>query len=746
MLENYQNYYVYADLVKQGRLLVKAEDINLQTWESHYNGIFNVLRDGVETDYIQNMFVSVDFGNGEIVDLTLPDYYFNFLMWRLIVYIPNKKIGPQHLLFKDSITAGDIKKYIDKFFIIPEKNKLPNITLNNVIADTLYYFMDIDQFAMFLANTLNLEDSIDLMENCPEYDKILHSDLSNVPLEKVKNKGMELVHEAQHYIMESEKYTGHEHCLRNPFAAKEGINERQYKDNSINIGTKPDGQGSVYHDMINQSYITGGLNKLIYQYIDDASARVAQIISKKNVGDSGGFSRILGLNNVISFLNPDLDYDCGTNNLIPQFIPNKDILSMLEGRYYKLNYNSNLRKIGPNDSFLIGQTILLRSPITCASAAAGHGVCHHCYGDLAYTNTDINIGRIATEIITSQYTQMRLSAKHLLEAKLKEILWVNEFYNFFRIDINTINLRDDLDMKTFKGWKFVFNFDDIQLENDDDFFQHKFYMGDMYSDTDETPLYNEYINEFKVVDPDGNEYKIDADIDGEDGVKAKLFITASLSKLIREHISIDDESDDIIINLTELDKIPIFLVKMENNDLGKSLDEFNELINKKAVTKQFNIPELLQKIQLNTKKGGIHCTSVHLEIILMNQVRSAKNRLMMPNWRNYNEPYEVLTLNEALTDNPSIIISTTYRKLAKALNYPLSFEKYAPSIFDLFFMRKPKKFINVDHEVLDIPNQSSQKPFTSPVVYFHDHSGKRPLNIREAVKNLDKSPKTRLDD
>ena len=80
MLENYQNYYVYADLVKQGRLLVKAEDINLQTWESHYNGIFNVLRDGVETDYIQNMFVSVDFGNGEIVDLTLPDYYFNLLI------------------------------------------------------------------------------------------------------------------------------------------------------------------------------------------------------------------------------------------------------------------------------------------------------------------------------------------------------------------------------------------------------------------------------------------------------------------------------------------------------------------------------------------------------------------------------------------------------------------------------------------------------------------------------------------
>ena len=39
---------------------------------------------------------------------------------------------------------------------------------------------------------------------------------------------------------------------------------------------------------------------------------------------------------------------------------------------------------------LVGKTIFLRSPITCASASRGDGVCYRCYGDIAYTNADIN--------------------------------------------------------------------------------------------------------------------------------------------------------------------------------------------------------------------------------------------------------------------------------------------------------------------------------------------------------------------
>ena len=84
--------------------------------------------------------------------------------------------------------------------------------------------------------------------------------------------------------MRSNEIVGYDHCLKYAFGAQEGINIRQYKENNINIGTKPDGQGSIYHDITNRSYINGGLNTLVAQYIDNGASRVAQIISKKNVG------------------------------------------------------------------------------------------------------------------------------------------------------------------------------------------------------------------------------------------------------------------------------------------------------------------------------------------------------------------------------------------------------------------------------------------------------------------------------
>lgn len=752
-LNNLANYGPYANLVRTSRMTVRADQITNMNWKSHYDGIVNILKDGIELNYVQNLMITVDFGNGETVDLTINDYMVNLLFWYLIVALGDQRVGPQHLFFEERMTRKTIKAYVDKHFVIPRKGKTSNKILNNVIADFLYNFVDVDNFSMYLANTLNLEDSIELMNASPEYDRLLHSDLSNEPLENVKNKGMEIVRQAQRIIMDAEYLMGHEHCLRSPFASEEGISAKQYKDNSINIGTKPDGQGSIYHEKINQSYITGGLNQLMYQYIDSASARVAQIISKKNVGDSGGFARILGLNSVNTFLHQDPHFDCGTNNYVVQTIPNEDVFKMLHGRYYKLHPQGQLFKIGMNDTFLIGKTIYMRSPVCCASYAQGNGICYHCYGDLAYTNSDINVGRIATEIVTSQYTQIRLSAKHLLEPKVKVINWSEDFYRFFEIDVNGIQVRHDMDYTSIKDWKLVLTFADIQLENDDDFYRHDFYMDGMNSTVDEGPFYNEYVTSFNIVSADDQTvYTISSTIEEEDydddaTNAAKMYITNQFSEIVRRSLSIDDESDSIEIPLTELVDINIFLLKMENNDLGKNLDMFDNLINKKDVTKSFTLSELISKLQMNVLKGNIHCASIHLEVMLSNQVRSAHDRLLMPNWYNHNEPYELLTLNEALKDNPSPIISLTYCKLADALKYPLSFKKSGSSIFDLFYIRKPMKFLNADHEILDIPNRVGIKPGESPIVYIKDHTdGHPPTDIRKFLQPFSNRLRVRLDD
>lgn len=93
---------------------------------------------------------------------------------------------------------------------------------------------------------------------------------------------------------------------------------------------------------------------------------------------------------------------------------------MLDGRYYKLgpdgmDYLINAKK----DTYLIGKTIYLYSPMTCASAAHGHGICRRCYGELAYINRNIRPGKLASEILSAQLTQKQLSAKHLLETVIE---------------------------------------------------------------------------------------------------------------------------------------------------------------------------------------------------------------------------------------------------------------------------------------------------------------------------------------
>ena len=748
MLENLNNYYVFAPLAQKKQVTIKTEEITFATWESYYTGLLNILKDGIELPEVHSTMIILIFPTNDKIRISIPDLYLNLILWYPLVSL-NYTIEPKYLFIKKYVTAKDIKKYMDKFVIKPNRTTKTNLELNNIIADMIYKFIDIDNFSMYLADTLNLEDDVALMEKSPEFNQLIHCDLSGVPIEQVKNAGMDIVYKAIDIIMNSKKIMGYDHYLKNAFAAKEGINIKQYKENHYNIGTKPDGQGSIYHEIINQSYITGGVNTLLYQLIDSGSSRVAQIISKANVGTSGGFSRIIGLNNIGSFLHQDPTYDCHTHNFIHLFIANKEIFDRLTtGRYYRLHPKGQEFLLTEEDTHLIGQWIYLRSPITCASRAEGHGICYKCYGLLAYTNANINIGRVATELITSQYTQRRLSAKHLLETSIPIILWNEAFKQFFTIEINAIRPAEALS-EAWAGYKLIIDPEVIQLENDDEFFQHKFFDDETHTTEDEGPFYNEYITDFILESPEGNEIKICSE-STPDSPEAKMYFSTELVSTIREvskknqQEEIDDELIRIPMELLE-DKT-IFFIKMQNNDLGKNLDFFTDLINKKDITKSYTKDELVFNVLETIIKGDIDCQSVHLEVILSNQIKSSYSRLKDPNWYNDDEEYEILTLNDALTDNPSVINSLIYQKLAKALYTPLTYKKTGSSIFDLFFMRKPKKFLEADHEIYDYKDKSQIRPGQCPIVFFKDHDGPKPYDIQDRVKQARNLPKTELDD
>ena len=154
-LVHIENYGPYAGIVNREKVHINVLSITKDTWQSHYDSVLNLFKDGIETECIQKGFVNVTFSNGSNIDLSLADYLLNLIMWNMLIRtdIP---IMPMHIFFANEIKKDTIKDYIDTFLIDTSRKKFTNKELNNIIDDTLYRIHDIDSFEMFLSNTVNL--------------------------------------------------------------------------------------------------------------------------------------------------------------------------------------------------------------------------------------------------------------------------------------------------------------------------------------------------------------------------------------------------------------------------------------------------------------------------------------------------------------------------------------------------------------------------------------------------------------
>ena len=702
-LTNYKNYYVYADMVKtKGKISMNVDhDITIDNIDDHIYGIFSILKDGIETEFVANCKIGIEWDNGAHCELNIIDYWINLFMWSMILKTENP-IRPKHIFLGSKVnnpsgTAGrlipwelkrkDIQNYINtNVLTLDNKIKLGNYKLNQLVADGVFRFSHFEHFAYFLANTINNEDDIDLMRNCPEFDSLIHCSLLGVPFEEVKDEGMKITNRAIEIIKDSEKYIGYEHGLTNSFRANEAINPRQYKEASLNIGTKPNGSGGIYPYIIDKNFKTGGVNDPLSYFIESSTARAAQIMSKTNVGESGDFARLLGLNNTDTILNLDPEYECMSQHYIRFEIKSKKHLSMIKNRYYRFNPRGMEYHIDESDTSLIGKTVYLHSPMTCASNSSGHGICKRCYGDLYWTNVDINVGKIAAEILSAQLTQTLLSAKHLLETKIVNIKWNPEFKDYFDIDINSIMLSQDMqDEDNLKKYVMLIDPDDVQLVNEE---EDSVTVDDDGNEIviEDSGVYNEYITSFIIRTPEGREITFGSEDQHE------LYLSKDLNTAIRRRAKPEDGK--VAITLDHLADSVLFYIKINNNEISKTMDDIINIINKSAVTEKMTKDQALQSIVDLIIEGNLNIDAIHLEVILSNQIVSPDNILKKPNWNNPHALHRMFTLNQALTNNPSVIISLLYKDLGRVLYNPLTFTKNAPSFFDLFFCESPQNYMN----------------------------------------------------
>ena len=256
MLDNYKNYFVYADDIRNLHTIIDiyVPSITIENIDDHIDAIYAILKDGIETDYVHNLIMNISWGGDLECDLYIIDYWFNLFMWKMVL-TNDQLIRPKHIFMQAELKKKDIAAFVDKFVLTKEnKIRLGNSFLNNNICEGLWAYSYIESFSYYLANTINNEDNIDLMNACPEFYDLLHCSLQGVPFDKVKDVGMDYANRAIDIIKNSQQYIGYDHGLAASFRASEAVNPRQYKEALLNIGTKPNGTGGIYPYIIDKNF------------------------------------------------------------------------------------------------------------------------------------------------------------------------------------------------------------------------------------------------------------------------------------------------------------------------------------------------------------------------------------------------------------------------------------------------------------------------------------------------------------
>ena len=721
MTSTVYDYGVFTPLINGQSVVINTADITKETIDDYQNDLKDIFLDYIENSTIQKNKVTFVFDNGMSVNLPTAYALINIIAWGFIVKT-NQTIKPKHLFFnKKGITNAYIKSYIDRFAIMPVRDMVSDANdrmiihnLNRTIYDSLRDLKFVDKFAWYFNNSINMEDFILMYYSCPGFKQIMDRHNNNYyaqfPPEQMNQEALNDMNKLIEYIVDAKKYIGRDHCLSDAFRAKEGVKPKQAREMYINIGVKPNGEGGIFPYVVNTSYISGGANNVAFHILESLIARIAQNLSKKNTSRSGHFSRIMILNCAATrkYTVPysdkiDPGYDCGTRNFLEYYVEDETALKKIADRWYRIDPMGiehrlgNVYRVVKENQDLIGKVIYLRSPIKCLSAAHGRGICRKCMGELYNIVPATNIGVYSVTNLTERLTQMMLSAKHLLEAKIDGVTFdtstmtPEEISKYILIDEGTIFINPNIpDMKK---WHLIIKDGDIQeevlasLDDGDDDDNDDFNIEDTMN----------YINVFYLKKQGSNEV-----ITIKTSNVDNLYLTDWLNDYIElKNLADNNEDIDIPVFVLLEDVSPLFNVGIHNDDMSERLESVIKVIDLKANTDSYTAETFLKALSDRLNNIGLdHIMSVHLEIIIMNQIRDKTDIIEMPDWSVPNQKdYQILTLKKAVMTHPSITIAMQSENIARMLYNPLSFRKHKPSPYDLMYMVQPQKFIHNDPEV-----------------------------------------------
>ena len=355
---------------------------------------------------------------------------------------------------------------------------------------------------------------------------------------------------------------------------------------------------------------------------------------------------------------------CNSKRPLVYFIASDKQLKKINRRYYYLDKSmADMRCVSyKHDKWLIGKTIYLRSPMTCTCE---DGVCPACYGDLAYTNAELefSIGAYASAKLNNTLSQNILSTKHLLTTDSEEIKFRPEFYRFFVLD--GYKFKVDIDSnENFENWYVRIITEDIYEFNAKE-------EGDFNYSIDRFFMYNKKTKEnIEMKELNKNQ---------------TMYLYEDVLKMFKK--SKEFEGIEMNINNIADDETYLAIFVIENNELTKPLKNIMRLLNRKDHYDCNNIDEMLNKMSDLLIECGHKLDLVHAECIMRTIIKDSNNVLAQPHFEDETrlDDYQILTVNSALLNNPSLTVSLSFQDLGKQVVNPNTNIKCEKSSYDDLF-------------------------------------------------------------
>lgn len=559
----------------------------------------------------------------ETYEMTLGNYLTILIMVR--PYVKNGIDFDMEELFARNIDITDVNDHVKYFDFIIMKCRENDIIINETLTAVLDEMTEIvGVINQNYGSSISLKSIIDLAKNNEEFNEIINLTIDTEKSYAEVDDIMKITNDNLRRLVDILK--NEDNILRSYILSKSGINEKQLGQVLSYVSLKPDFNENIIPVPINTSFARGLQNVQEY-YINAIGARKALIMSHKQVRSAGYLTRKLSLLTIDEFIN-DTD-DCGSIHPLPLFIENKDILRDMNGRWF-YNDNDELELITEEREELIGETLYVRSPITCACE---NGICHKCYGELYKVNKDMNIGIISCLLLTNPLTQRLLSSKHLLQANVDKIDWDESFYKYFNIYQDSMTLKET-------SHRVIVYSEDIAIDEESD-------------------CENITFTKFYVKDQ-GVEVPFESPIN--------LMLNEELENDIDKFYNKEEEKYEFKTkDLTESENIFNFII--ENNGLSASLIEIKSLIEKDVFISEHTIEDTYQHFVDLINKSGISINLVHIEIILKQMVQLFNPRSSLKDDETFEKDYSytINNISESIQRSNYVGKSLVFEQVYKQL-------------------------------------------------------------------------------